>query len=183
MCSIRRKSIFFLWASAFLALVPIEMLFSSPFPFPSLPSLSFFPPQHLLLPSLEEVCIYFTFLLFFPSPLVSFKFGIRVCLRMSVTNCSQTLWQCFSFPPVPFLWPSYFFFSFFLFFPSRSGAPDVKQPRYGSFRFPFFCLVRKQICPSLPSLRLLSRTLSLLPILLYFHAVRPEDDLWPPGHR
>lgn len=116
------------------------MLFSSPFPFP--PSLSFLSPQHLLLPFLEEVCVYFTFLLFFPSPLVSFKFGIRVCLRMSVTNCSQTLWQCFSFPPVPFLWPSYFFFSFFLFFPSRSGAPDVKEPRYGaspiSFSFFFF---------------------------------------------
>ncbi len=138
MCSIRRKSIFFVskclfgtcanWNAFFLTL-------SLPFP----PFL-YFPLNTSYCPLLKK-CVFILPSSFFPSPLVSFKFGIRVCLRMSVTNCSQTLWQCFSFPPVPFLWPSYFFFSFFLFFPSRSGAPDVKEPRYGaspvSFSFSF----------------------------------------------
>ncbi len=129
------------------------------------------------------VCLFFysfIFSLFFRfSFWFELIFDIRACPGMSVTNCSPTLWQCLLFSRA-FLWPSSFFhfFLFFLFFPSRSGAPDVKQPRYGSFGFPFFCLVRNrsvrlsppsvfcpQHCPSSPS---------------YCVAVRPEDDLWPP---
>lgn len=74
----------------------------------------------------------------------------------------------------PCLFMTFFFFHFFLlflFFPSRSGAPDVKQPRYGSFRFPFFCLVRKQMCVSLsPPSYCLSPSHLTVPL---------SEDLWP----
>lgn len=77
---------------------------------------------------------------------------------MSVTNCSQPLWQCFwFFYPVPFLWPSFFpFLLFFLFFPSRSGAPDVKERRYGPlspslFFFSFILYLFALLTHSFPS--------------------------------
>lgn len=70
------------------------------------------------------------------SPLcLSLNFDIRSYPRMSVTNCSPTLWQCFCSPKPLYELPV--FVSFFLFFPSRSGAPDVKPPRYGVYWFAF----------------------------------------------
>lgn len=108
----------------------------------------FHPSSHLLLPYPDEVYVRW-FLNIFLTSLLSyffrFWFGIHVRLRMSVTNCSQTLWQYFCFFPVRFLWPSFFpFLPFFLFFPSRSGASDAKEPRYGplspSLFFFFFLL-------------------------------------------
>ncbi len=79
---------------------------------------------------------------FFPSPLVSFKFGIRVCLRMSVTNCSQTLWQCFSFPPVPFYDPLISFFPFSCFFLQGLAHLTLKSQGMGPLPFPFLFLFR-----------------------------------------
>lgn len=72
------------------------------------------------------------FLLFFA---LSSNSDIHVCPRMSVTNCSPTLWQWFFSFPCLFMTSFFPFFLFFLFFPSRSGAPDVKQPRYGFVLF------------------------------------------------
>ena len=70
-----------------------------------------------------------------PFLFLSLNFDIRTFPRMSVTNCSPTLWQCFCSPKPLYELPV--FVSFFLFFPSRSGAPDVKPPRYGVYWFAF----------------------------------------------
>lgn len=53
------------------------------------------------------------------------------------------------FLPVPFYDLVFSFLSFFLFFPSRSGAPDVKQPRYGFvlFLLLFFWVGNKKNAP------------------------------------
>lgn len=53
------------------------------------------------------------------------------------------------FLPVPFYDLVFSFLSFFLFFPSRSGAPDVKQPRYGFvlFLLQFFWVGNKKNAP------------------------------------
>lgn len=125
----------------------------------------------------------------------AFIFSISLSLLLSLLSFPFLLWVDLWHPRVPrdvchklqsnlvtmlaffpCLFMTFFFFHFFLlflFFPSRSGAPDVKQPRYGSFRFPFFCLVRKQMCVSL-SLRL---TVCPPPILL--SRCLKTSGLWP----
>lgn len=56
------------------------------------------------------------------------EFGIHVCLRMSVTNLSQTLWQCFCFFPCLSCDPV-FSFPFFCSFPQ--GLAHLKLQSRG----------------------------------------------------
>lgn len=108
--------------------------------------LFFLNPPHLT----QEVfaCFLLLLLSLSLSTYLSFSFftfdlnsDIQVCPRMSVTNCSPTLWQCF-FSSRAFYDLLFFLFLFFfsVFSLSRSGAPDVKRPRYGFIPFLFwFC--------------------------------------------
>lgn len=101
------------------------------------------------------------------SPLYfSLNFDIRTFPRMSVTNCSPTLWQCFCSPKPLYELPV--FVSFFLFFPSRSGAPDVKPPRYGVYWFAFPSQPPDHNISPSPEI-ILANCAALIFPLLFFH--------------
>lgn len=102
--------------------------------------LFFLNPPHLT----QEVFFFFCYYSFSRSLSLSFSFftfdlnsDIRICPRMSVTNCSPTLWQCFfssrAFYDLLFS-PS--FCSFFLFFPFQGLAHlTLNDQGMGSFLF------------------------------------------------
>ncbi len=113
-----------------------------PHPFPSFPSLSFFPPQHLLLPSLEKVCVYFTFLLFFPPPWFPLNlasvFASGCLSQIAVKRCDNA----FRFRPCLFYDPLISFFPFSCFFLQGLAHLTLKSQGMGPLPFPFLFLFR-----------------------------------------
>lgn len=120
--------------------------------------------------------VFFSFLAFPLLPwnvclfLVWFPFYVLVWTLTSVPTpgcLSQTAVQhcdnAFVFPNL--FMNILFFVSFFLFFPSRSGAPDVKPPRYGVYWFAFPCQpTRSQHFPS-PEIILVDCAALIFPLL------------------
>ncbi len=111
-----------------------------PHPFPSFPSLSLFPPKHLLLPSLEEVCVYFTFLLFFPPPWFPLNlasvFASGCLSQIAVKRCDNA----FRFRPCLFYDPLISFFPFSCFFLQGLAHLTLKSQGMGPLPFPFLFL-------------------------------------------
>lgn len=92
-------------------------------------------------PLLRSVCLFFRFSSFsLPLFSIIFCFEFKLwhpCLPQDVCHKLQSnvVTMFFFLLPVPLYDLVFSFLSFFLFFPSRSGAPDVKQPRYGFVLF------------------------------------------------
>lgn len=92
-------------------------------------------------PLLRSVSLFFRLSCFshFISIIFCFEFKLwHPCLPQDVCHKLQSnvvTMIFFFFLPVPFYDLVFSFLSFFLFFPSRSGASDVKQPRYGFVLF------------------------------------------------
>lgn len=115
-------------------------------------------------PLLRSVCLFLFYLvsLLFCFYYFCFEFKLwHPCLPQDVCHKLQSnVVTMIFFLPVPFYDLVFSFLSFFLFFPSRSGASDVKQPRYGFVLF-FAALFlsgeqkKRSFCPNFPSPALL----------------------------
>lgn len=110
-----------------------------PYPIPSL--LSFFPSSTpLIAPFLwKSVCLFYLPPFFFSSLPFGFLQIWHPCLPQDVCHKLQSNVVTMLFVSArAFFMTLLFLFSFFLFFPSRSGAPDGKEPRYGASPISFF---------------------------------------------